>query len=264
MAGSRAFSVRGAAILFSTLFFSMILIIMRNWQSILWNIPSPFWFCLMFLSWLNWCFVFLERIWQRGKAFPSISRLRAHELPWIVLVIGRGKVMPAGPVRFPSSRLGRWDAKSSSLQGRRVSSISWVSNMDTYSWNSSAQKTWLFSHFCTYSGVYFYQYGLVTLYFTLWFVVQYHIIDSVTQTLPALVSVKRPPVFLQQSHPFVFWALVYLPITTEHLRLILDFPHSIPRIRHFPQEPWFLSLENPITKIGSWVWVPEAWFLKEG
>lgn len=136
--------------------------------------------------------------------------------------------------------------------------------MHTYSWNSSVWRTRLFSHFCTYLGVCLYQYGPVTLLDTLSCSLGLHYLFCgsncssfwLFQVASGLLCSFNMP------HPFVFWALLYLLVTTEEFQAYLVFfPAPSLESGISPGSPgsfyWRILLRN--RALGSGYKMPDFW-----
>lgn len=108
---------------------------------------------------------------------------------------------------------------------------------------------------CIYLFNYFYQYGFMEIYFTLWVIIKYCLIlfapifpDLFTGTsfIWLLGPFDLPP-SLWVSFLLLLSLSTYLfSSTTRYSRFIWYISWTIPRISHFSKDPWFLWLEDSI------------------
>ena len=88
-----------------------------------------------------------------------------------------------------------------------------------------------------YSIIYFYQYGLMAMYFIIWVIILYYF---VAQTVPALVTGNSQLgccVPFPYSHPCVFWSISFISGITRYSKLIFQILCHSHRLSHFPKNP---------------------------
>lgn len=111
-------------------------------------------------------------------------------------------------------------------------------------WNSPIRKTCLLFLISMYSFLYylFILCVFVDIYFPLWFINQFYIIDFVDQIVPALStrnSFWLAPVSLWHVPILLFLNICLFSSATICSRLILCSPYPSPRISHFSVYSWF-------------------------